>query len=1304
MTKKTITHNEEKRLKSLKEYEINELDIDLNVFAETAAIICNTPISLINFIDDKHQITKGKCGIDLSILDRKYSICQHTIIEKDILIIDNIQEYKPLENQEYVKQKTYHFYAGVPLIDENGFVLGSICVIDYGPNHLNEKQIDLLKRLAEQIIHLITSHKKRKINDYYSDIFYTTDNLIAILDNNGYLKSINPSLNRLLNHQKDSSDLHENFFDLIDPKDKFQVKEILDDINNNNKHFKCSISNKKGESRLIDWFAKSTLNNTETFLFGRDITLEEQKRKELESSERQIKGLFNSSLGLITTHDLDGNIIAINENGAKALGYPQEAITSNNIKNLIPDEVKGNFDLYIKRIIENKRDSSLMTIIKANGERSSWLYSNVLENDINGNPIVISTAIDMTKPITLQKDFNEVSQMLEFTSDVAKVGGWKYYVDKDLLKCTDVVLDIIEDPNYTPTLDTALAFFEGKENQEHVRNLIMSSITDHKEFDLELKIITAKGNKKWIRAKGIPQIEKGKCVSIIGIYQDIDKIKKYTLELAQQKSIFETFINNTPAAVAMLDHNMTYMSVSEKWCTEFDLNKKDILGNSYYKYFDIQENRKKIHQACLKGEIYTNQNLTFPNKNGENLLHYTWEIHPWYISKDKVGGIIMFAQNITEIFYKNNELKKAKHRADIASKAKSEFLANMSHEIRTPLNGVIGFSDLLLKTELNSNQKQYLSYINDSADSLLSIINDILDFSKIESGKLELNIEKTNIFDLIKQVANVIAYQTKEKNIELLLDLDYELPDYIWIDDARLKQVLINLLGNAIKFTEKGEIEIKIEKLDQNSNQHAKLRFSVRDTGIGIQHEKQNEIFEAFTQEDSTINKRFGGTGLGLTISNKILNFFDSNLDLVSKVGEGSTFYFDLDVPCEYEHLNNNINLEKINKVLIVDDNQSFLNLVSHIVRKHDIEPICAYNGLEALQLILKGELFDVIIIDYQMPVINGLETIEKINSFFKTENINIPIVLTHSSSENAQFYKRTAELGVKYELLKPIKPSDLLQTLHDCIHLDQSPELKLNETLIEKKQIIDSRVTILIADDNPVNMILNIRILENLLPQAKLIEAKNGVEAIKACSDYKIDLILMDIQMPIIDGIDATKEIRLKEEYANTPIIAVTAANIKGEKEKCIEAGMNDFITKPLRENDILAILNTWLPINSLHHNESDTNYTIEDHIDTKVIEQYTDGDEIFKKTFIEIVISELEKSKKLLEDFKNPEDIKALNQLGHKLKGTASTAGLLKLIDFAKNIEHETDLKKLIKDEIIIKTINEINQIIIHLKKDTV
>ena len=216
---------------------------------------------------------------------------------------------------------------------------------------------------------------------------------------------------------------------------------------------------------------------------------------------------------------------------------------------------------------------------------------------------------------------------------------------------------------------------------------------------------------------------------------------------------------------------------------------------------------------------------------------------------------------------------------------------------------------------------------------------------------------------------------------------------------------------------------------------------------------------------------------------------------------------------------------------------------------------------------------------------------------------------------------------------------------------------------------------------------------------------AENGKEAIALCERIdELDIILMDIQMPIIDGIDATKEIRLKEEYANTPIIAVTAANIKGEKEKCIEAGMNDFITKPLRENDILAILNTWLPINSLHHNESDTNYTIEDHIDTKVIEQYTDGDEIFKKTFIEIVISELEKSKKLLEDFKNPEDIKALNQLGHKLKGTASTAGLLKLIDFAKNIEHETDLKKLIKDEIIIKTINEINQIIIHLKKDTV
>lgn len=1118
---------------------------------------------------------------------------------------------------------------------------------------------------------------------------------------------MNPIFESLFTPENRLSIHKTSFINCVHPKDRDLVENILIKLINKEDipYFKCVIINQNGQELDVEWHAKPALNSPEIFLFGRDISIDEQKNREIESNERKIKNLFNSSLGLITTHDLDGNILSVNENGAAALGYTEEFLTSNNIQDLIPNEVKHNFEHYINRIKQNKRDSNLMTIVKGNGEKSSWLYSNILDTNPDGEPFVISTAIDMTKPITLERNFNDVNQMFMYTSEIAKVGGWKLDLENNIVHWTDVTKRIHEvDQSYIPTVESGLEFYDGPKSKKKIQKAIQNAIENNEPYDLQLRIKTHKGNTKWVRINGTPEFENGKCKSIVGIFHDINDIKTSTIEITKQKSILETFFNHTPAAIAMLDNEMNYISVSEKWCNEFKLKREEIIGNSYYNFFNVDDERKKIHQDCLKGDVYSTKKLTFTDENN-NELRYIWEVHPWYSNKKKIGGILMFAQNITDNYNKNIELKRAKLQADIASKAKSEFLANMSHEIRTPLNGVIGFSDLLLKTDLNPTQEQYLNYINGSANALLKIINDILDFSKIEAGLIDFNIEKVNVYDLTKHITSPIQFQTESKNIELLYNLDDSIPDYIWTDEARLQQILINLLGNAIKFTEKGEIEFKIEKLQENPDETVKLRFSVRDTGIGIHPEKQSKIFDAFTQEDSTISKRFGGTGLGLTISNKILKNFNSHLELISELNKGSIFYFDLDVKYETDKNKINTNFADINRVLIVDDNTSFLNLAAHIIKKYDIEPICANNGLEALQLLLNGEKYDAIIIDYHMPLMNGLETIEKMNNFFQSTNQSIPIVLTHSSSENEDFFKKTANLNVKKELLKPIKPKDLLEALYFAVNTEEKNK-STHSIIKEESKNIDSKITVLIADDNPVNMILNHKILENILPQAKLIEATNGQEAYDACLTNDIDLILMDIQMPIMNGLESTKIIRTLEKYHSTPIIAVTAANIKGEKEKCFEAGMNDFITKPIRENDIYTILNKWLPevIDEDIEISATENIIIEEHIDIELINQYTYDDDDFRKTFITIIISELEKSISLFEEYLTSRKLTELNQLGHKIKGTASTAGLLKLVDLAKNIEVETNIDNLIHKKIISKTIKEINLIINHLKDNTI
>jgi len=1306
MEKHPIPHNEKERIKAIIESDILNNEIDLQVFAEVAALACNTPIAMINVIDEKYDIGKAQCGIDKGIVERKNSICQHTITKNDIFIIENLKDFPPIQHQDFVKKEIFGFYAGVPLIDENGCALGTICVIDYKPNKLTAKQIDILKKLAHNIIELIISKKKQKKVEYFNEVYQTTNNLISVINKNGFFISMNPVFENLFSNENKKNIQNIPFIDCIHPKDKLRINNILTKINNQQDvtYFKSIIIGDNGQQLDIEWHAKPSLKGDEIFLFGRDITIDEQKNREIESSERKIKNLFNSSLGLITTHDLDGNILSVNKNGAKALGYTEEFLTSNNIQNLIPKELNKNYQYYINRIKQNKRDSNLMTIIKANGKKSSWLYSNTLDKNTEGKYFVISTAIDMTKPITLERNFNDVNQMFMYTSEVAKVGGWKIDLENNIVHWTNVTKHIHEvDKNYIPTVDKGIEFYYGQINQNRIKEALKQAKENGISYDLEIQIKTAKNNIKWIRCIGTPQFNAGKCIGIVGVFQDIDEIKKYTVELAKQKAIFETFINNNPAAVAMLDQDMNYIVVSKKWCEEFELNKKQILGKSYYEFFDMSDERKQIHQRCLAGETYHNNNVLFKARKDLSELHYNWEIHPWYINKDKIGGIIMFAQNITDRFNKNVELKKAKQLADSANKAKSEFLANMSHEIRTPLNGVIGFTDLLLKTELNINQKEYLNYINDSANSLLAIINDILDFSKIESGKLDLSIERTNLQELTKHVANVILYQTENKQIELLLNLDHNLPDYIWIDDARLKQVLINLLSNAIKFTDKGEIEIKIEKIHQTQNRLIKLRFSVRDTGIGIQPEKQSKIFDAFTQEDNTISKRFGGTGLGLTISTKILQYFGSHLEINSVVNEGSTFYFDLEVPFEFEENKPNYEIDSIKKMLIVDDNFSNQNLISHIVQTRGIETTRVNNGLEALQLLLKNNDFDVILIDNNMPLMDGLETIEKMKHIFNTNHKNIPIIIAHSSSEPEDFFIKAKELEIEARIIKPIKREHLFNALSNAINFDKkSIDTFAPKNLAEHKNS-NSDITILIADDNPVNMTLNLRILANILPKAKLVQAANGQEAINAFQNNHIDLILMDIQMPILNGLDATRIIRLTENDSKVPIIAVTAANIKGEKEKCLEAGMDDFLSKPIRENDIYNILDKWLKFKNDNSQEESKieNNNLEEHIDFSIINEYTSGDDEFKKTFINIVIGELEKAKHQFNQLNKKEYLKELNQLAHKIKGTSATAGLLQLNKLCLEMENEKDFDLLIKKNSIIKCIDEIN-IIIQLFKN--
>ena len=1252
--------NENKRLEKLAYYGLQNLakESDLDVFAEAACLITDCSASLIAMMESETQTVQSCVGMELDFVPRQSTICQYTIMSNEVLVIEDTLLDDRSRFNEMMIQAGVRFYVGVPLLDEEGVALGTICAFDFQPKKISCKQVHSLKKLGESITKILLSKKKNAYAECFMDTFNLTNNIICVLDSTFKIKETNPVFDNLFKFSKEKtlSLLFTDLFNGIDNWDKLSKTNLqnFEDV-----HILTQSTLDTSELIEIDWHIKLNASKTEILCFGRNITEENKEKIKLANSEQKFKKFFENSIGLMSLHDLQGNMLAVNEQGRSALLYDESEVSQMSLYSLVDEAEKNDITRYLETIAKNKVAKGLMRLNAKDGSKLYWMYHNMLEIDENGEPYVVSTALNITERILLEKKFKHIQQILEQTNDVAQVGGWELNVETNEItwsKNTKKIHGVSED--YDPNLDTAIQFYTD-ESQEFVNSLISKAINEGIPYDQELELVRLDGTIIWVRVKGIPEFKGDVCVRLFGIIQDIDETKKVYLDLANKEAMLQAFVKDVPAAVAMFDSNLNYITVSKQWNDDFNKENKKLVGKHMYDISpNIPEERKQIYSDALKGLTYVNENEVFLDLKEENPQHYNWAVKPWYGSDGEIGGIILFTQNITPAVKINQELIEAKKLADIASKAKTEFLANMSHEIRTPLNGVIGFSDLLLKTPLNEIQQQYLNYINESGNSLLHIINDILDFSKIESGKLELFIDKYKITDIGDQVINVVLYQAQRKQIELLLNIEHDLPNFVWIDVARIKQVLMNLLGNAVKFTESGEIELRIRKMEQADGK-VTLRFAVRDTGIGIPVDKQQRIFDAFTQEDSSVSKRYGGTGLGLTISNNILKYMGSSLSLKSELGLGSVFYFDIEVPFENTTIDDEETID-LQNVLVVDDNEKNRIILKQMLSFKGINADLAANGLEAIQMLMKGNEYDAILMDYHMPILSGLETIDKIKELFKNQDNKVPLIVLHTSSEEQEVIANVRKEEQSYCLLKPIKSNELYSVLHRA-STQLSKIATNNENEVVKAKIISQEIKVLLADDNPVNMALNLKIMELLVPNAKLVEVENGKLAVEACIKENFDLILMDIQMPIMDGIEATKEIRKISSFDIVPIIGVTAGNILIEKEKCMKAGFSDMLAKPIKQQDLLNMLATYFEVDTLSDNQLDNDT---ENIDLSVLEAQTGGDEKFKAYFLDLLITELNSSLLNLKHIEDNFNSQSVKMYLHKLKGTAGMSGLAGLL----------------------------------------
>lgn len=661
-------------------------------------------------------------------------------------------------------------------------------------------------------------------------------------------------------------------------------------------------------------------------------------------------------------------------------------------------------------------------------------------------------------------------------------------------------------------------------------------------------------------------------------------------ELASSEQNYRQIIESALNGFVGMDENGMITDWNPRAQTIFGWSAAEIAGKELAQTL-IPDRYRAAHREGLRRFLATGVRAGMLNRATEvTALHrdgheFPIELSMSAIRKQASYRFAAFVRDVTDQKRVEQERERAREAAEAANRAKSEFLANMSHEIRTPLNGVIGMTDLALDTELTVEQREYLETIKLSADSLLNVINDVLDFSKIEAGKLEFELDDFNLRDVLEATLKTLALRADQKGLELLCEIAPGVPDMLNGDRNRLRQVLVNLVGNAIKFTDDGEVAVNVQMHSRDENNFI-LHFTVSDTGIGIDPEKQRLIFQPFSQADMSMTRKYGGTGLGLTISIRLVEMMAGTMWVESEVGKGSRFHFAVPMgrsrkKTEGVAIADSGILRNV-KVLIVDDNRTNRRILEAMLGNWEMKVTSAAGGEEGLAMLSaargQGEPFALILADMHLPNLDGFAFVERIR---QRPELTSAIIMMLTSAGHRGDAERCRKLGLAAYLLKPVRQSELRDAIAQALGgTPQASTPPISPDSFREAAGSPASLSVLVAEDNPVNQRLMVRLLEKR--GHRVVLAATGREAIDALDKESFDLVLMDVQMPEMDGLAATAALRKKEKKSrrgtHQAVIALTAHAMKGDEDRCLAAGMDGYLAKPIRPQELDALLLTYI------------------------------------------------------------------------------------------------------------------------------